>query len=61
MSESLVKIDEGVFINNNIDEFEQYKLARRRAKREVDLSARVSRLENEIAGLKKIIKDLTVG
>ena len=61
MSEGMTKIHEGVFINNNIDEFEKYKLARRRAKKDIDLTARVSRLENEIRDLKKIIQDLKVG
>lgn len=55
------KINEGVFINNDIDEFEKYKLARKRAKREIDLSQRVSKLEIEITELKKLIQDLTVG
>lgn len=55
------KINDGVFINNDIDEFEKYKLARKRAKREIDLSQRVSKLEIEITELKKLIQDLTVG
>jgi len=57
----MLKINEGVFINNDIDEFEKYKLARKRAKREIDLSQRVSKLEIEITELKKLIQDLTVG
>lgn len=55
------KVNEGVFINNDIDEFEKYKLARKRAKREIDLSRRVSKLEIEITELKKLIQDLKVG
>lgn len=55
------KINDGVFINNDIDEFEKYKLARKRAKREIDLSQRVSKLEIEITELKKLIQDLKVG
>ena len=55
----LVKIQQGMFINNDVDAYESYKKARKRAKREVDLTARVGKLEQEIQELKKIIQDLS--
>lgn len=53
------KVTEGVIINTNIDDLTRYKMARKRAKKEKDLSERVSFLEQELNNLKRIVHELS--
>lgn len=58
MSDEYVKNSQGMYINNNVDQFSRYKMAREKAQREKTLASRVTTLEKEVLQLKNIIKDI---
>jgi len=53
--ENYVKADNGVVINNNIDDFEKYKMKREKAIRDKDVVARLDALEKNIESLKCLV------
>lgn len=48
----------GLVINNNIDEFNKYKLERLRVVQQKSLEERVKRLESDISEIKSILQTI---
>lgn len=55
---SYEKRDDGVVINNNIDEFRRYNDLRNRAIKERELINRIENLESEVTSLKKALNKI---
>jgi len=58
MSSDFLKTDGGSVINNDLSEYERYKLKRKQAVREKSIEQKVQVLEQEISELKIIVKEL---
>ena len=56
--EQFEKVDEGTFINTNMDDFERYKMARQKAYRERGLAEKVNKLEDDITEIKQLLQKL---
>ena len=52
---------DGLIINNNINEFQRYKMERSKVVRQKSLEERVHRLESELAEMKQLLQSLNVG
>ena len=52
------KNSEGLIINNDIDEFNRYKLERAKVVRQKTLEERVQKLESDISEIKNILQTI---
>ena len=51
----------GLIINNDIDEFNKYKLERTRVVQQKSLESRVNKLETELSEMKQILQEIRKG
>lgn len=52
------KNSEGLIINNDIDEFNRYKIERAKMVRQKSLEQRVNKLESDISEIKSILQSI---
>lgn len=58
IGEDFIKTDDGTVINTNIDDYKRYKMERQKSFRNIEFEKRISKMENDIVQIKKILTNL---
>lgn len=58
LSDDFHEADDGMFINTNVDEYERYKLARAKAKRDSQIVEKIDYLQREISNIKLALQEI---
>jgi hypothetical protein len=58
LSDDFREADDGMFINTNVDEYERYKLARAKAKRDSQIIEKMDYLQREISNIKLALQEI---